>query len=168
MKKLLGILALAMVANISMAQSRKEAVKVSAETSTTRSSKSNDKSSTNIPTKAQSHFGTNYKKASSTKWSADSDGSYRNEFSENGKEYTARYTKNGEWTSTERYMTKKTMPSTVLNAFQKSKYKDSKVNEYSFVKSKSYTSGVYVLNVLLNGKQLSLYYNTAGKLLKTL
>lgn len=132
--------------------------------------KTNVKSSvemSNIPMNAKQHFSSTHKNAETRTWNKDNEGGYSAVYKENGKEHTARYSKAGKWVSDERHLQEYNIPLPILEAFEQSKYHYGNIDTYSFVKNETYTRGVYVLTVTMNGKHTYLYYSAAGKLLRT-
>lgn len=118
-----------------------------------------------VPTEVQAAFTAKYPSAKNVEW--ENKGVYKvAEFYNNNLEMSAWFDSNGVWYMTETDLTLNQLPASVQNAFNASDYSAWKIDDVDMLERKD-LDVIYIIEVESQNKEVDLYYNAEGILVKT-
>lgn len=115
-----------------------------------------------VPEKAKATFDKKYPAATAIKWE-NKDKSWQVDFTMNGKDYSADFTKAGNWTETKCYINSNELPDVIKNYLIKN-YFGYEYDDIEYVEKPDGRS--YELEVKKDGDKLDLQLSPDGKLIK--
>lgn len=118
-----------------------------------------------IPAEVTNVFTDKFPNATNIEWQ-DQLVDYKATFTDDGKNYSVKFSNNGEWKITERIIKKDFLPKSVIKGFSKGEYAKWEIKEVTIVEMPDYKKHFKITVAKNNLNKRDLLYNADGQLVK--